>query len=80
MKIIWGKGSILICFLACLFYSPCTLGAKEWKDTLVVARDGTGDVRSLTEVMEEIRAFMDYKVTVLIKKGIYKEKVVVPSI
>ena len=43
------------------------LAAGQWKDTLVVARDGTGDYRTLAEAMEGIRAFMDYKVTVLIK-------------
>lgn len=53
--------------------------ANQWKDTLVVARDGSGDYRSLNEAMEGIRAFMDYKVTVLVKNGIYKEKVVIPS-
>lgn len=54
-------------------------GAKDYKRELTVARDGTGDCRTLTEAMEEIRAFMDYKVTVYIKKGVYKEKVIVPS-
>lgn len=42
-------------------------------------RDGSGDYRTLTEAMEGIRAFMDYKVTVLVKNGTYKEKVVIPS-
>ena len=53
--------------------------AGQWKDTIIVAHDGTGDYRTLTEAMEGIRAFMDYKVTVLIKNGVYKEKVIVPS-
>ena len=53
--------------------------AGQWKDTIVVARDGTGDYRTLTEAMEGIRAFMDYKVTVLVRNGVYKEKVVIPS-
>lgn len=57
-----------------------TLSAQtKWKHEIVVARDGTGDYRTLTEAMEGIRAFMDYKVTVFIKNGTYKEKVVVPS-
>ena len=51
----------------------------QWKDTIVVSRDGSGDYRTLTEAMEGIRAFMDYKVTVLVKNGTYKEKVVIPS-
>ena len=49
---------------------------SQYKDTLVVARDGSGDYRTLTEAMEGIRAFMDYKVTVLIKNGTYKEKAI----
>ena len=53
--------------------------AFSYKDTLVVSRDGTGDYRTLTEAMEGIRCCMDYTVTVLIKKGVYKEKVIVPS-
>lgn len=52
---------------------------SQYKDTLVVARDGSGDYRTLTEAMEGIRAFMDYKVTVLIKNGTYKEKAIIPS-
>ena len=32
-------------------------GVSQWKDTIVVARDGTGDYRTLTEAMEGIRAF-----------------------
>lgn len=51
----------------------------QWKRNIVVARDGSGDYRTLTEAMEGIRAFMDYKVTVFIKNGTYKEKVIVPS-
>ncbi len=51
----------------------------QWKRDIVVARDGTGDYRTLTEAMEAIRAFMDYKVTVHVKNGIYKEKLIVPS-
>ncbi len=63
-----------------LFSGVLPLAAKDqWKDTIVVARDGTGDYRTLTEAMEGIRAFMDYKVTVCIKNGFYKEKLIVPS-
>ncbi len=51
----------------------------KWKDTLVVDGSGNGDYPTLTEAMEGIRAFMDYRVTVLVRKGVYREKVVVPS-
>lgn len=57
-----------------------SVGAQQIrKDTLVVARDGTGDFRMIGEAVEAIRAFMDDTVTVYIKKGLYKEKLVIPS-
>ena len=53
--------------------------AQERRDTLVVSRDGTGDFRTLQEAIESARAFMDYTVTIYVKNGVYKEKVIVPS-
>lgn len=52
---------------------------QQRKDTLVVARDGTGEYRNIQEAVEAVRAFMDYTVTIYIKNGIYKEKLVIPS-
>ncbi len=48
-------------------------------DTIVVARDGTGHYRNVAEAIEKCRALMDYKRVIFIKKGIYKEKLVIPS-
>lgn len=53
--------------------------AQERRDTLVVSRDGTGNFRTLQEAVESARAFMDYTVTIYVKNGVYKEKVIVPS-
>lgn len=53
--------------------------AQERRDTLVVSRDGTGDFRTLQEAVESARAFMDFTVTIYVKNGVYKEKVIVPS-
>lgn len=53
--------------------------AQERRDTLAVSRDGTGDFRTLQEAVESARAFMDYTVTIYVKNGVYKEKVIVPS-
>ena len=69
-----------LCGIVLLLVGIIPLSAQtQWKDTIVVSRDGSGDYRTLTEAMEGIRAFMDYKVTVLVKNGTYKEKVVIPS-
>ena len=53
--------------------------AQERQDTIVVSRDGTGNFRTLQEAIESARAFMDYTVTIYVKTGVYKEKVIVPS-
>ena len=48
-------------------------------DTIVVARDGTGQFRTVGDAVEVCRAFMDYHKVIYVKKGTYKEKVIVPS-
>ncbi len=48
-------------------------------DTLVVARDGTGQFRTVSEAIEVCRAFMDYHKVIYVKRGTYKEKVIIPS-
>lgn len=48
-------------------------------DTIVVARDGTGSFRNIDDALEVCRAFMDYHKVIYVKKGVYKEKLVVPS-
>lgn len=53
--------------------------AQERQDTIVVSRDGTGNFRTLRGAIESARAFMDYTVTIYVKNGVYKEKVIVPS-
>lgn len=53
--------------------------AQERQDTIVVSRDGTGNFCTLQEAIESARAFMDYTVTIYVKNGVYKEKVIVPS-
>lgn len=64
---------------------PFVMASLEWErlqqrqDTLVVARDGTGNYRNIQEAVETVRAFMDYTVTIYVKNGVYKEKLVIPS-
>jgi pectin methylesterase-like acyl-CoA thioesterase len=44
-----------------------------------VARDGTGQFRTITDAIEVCRAFMDYHKVIYIKKGTYKEKLIIPQ-
>ncbi|MFA4047085.1 pectin esterase [Prevotella sp. PCHR] len=48
-------------------------------DTLVVSRDGTGEFRTIDDAVEVCRAFMDYHKVIYVKKGVYKEKLIIPS-
>ena len=48
-------------------------------DTLFVARDGTAASRNIDDAIEVCRAFMDYHKVIFVKKGIYKEKLIIPS-
>jgi len=57
----------------------CAANPYDNPDTIFVARDGTGQFRNITEAIEVCRAFMDYHKVIYIKKGTYKEKVIVPQ-
>ena len=48
-------------------------------DTLFVARDGSCEFRTITDAIEVCRAFMDYHKVIFVKRGVYKEKIVVPQ-
>lgn len=58
---------------------PFIMASLERERLRVVAADGTGDYPTVQEAVESVRAFMDYTVTVYIRNGVYKEKLVVPS-
>jgi pectin methylesterase-like acyl-CoA thioesterase len=54
-------------------------GKYDNPDTIVVARDGTGEFRTVDEAIEVCRAFMDYHKVIYVKRGTYKEKLVIPQ-
>ena len=48
-------------------------------DTIFVARDGTGQFRTIDEALEVCRAFMEYHKVIFVKRGTYKEKLIIPQ-
>ncbi|MCR4583942.1 MAG: pectin esterase [Prevotella sp.] len=65
---------------ACLFVPVTALGKSyDNPDTLFVARDGTAEFRTINEAVQVCRAFMDYHKVIYIKKGTYKEKLIIPQ-
>jgi pectin methylesterase-like acyl-CoA thioesterase len=77
------KNSSALCllFLLCGLSFSKAYGASNFDnpDTIVVARDGTGEFRNIGEAIEVCRAFMDYHKVIYVKKGTYKEKLIIPS-
>ena len=67
----------IICSL--LFSGAHAASRYDNPDTIVVARDGTGEFRTVTEAIEVCRAFMEYHKVIYIKKGTYKEKLIIPQ-
>lgn len=62
----------------------CATGAEaankyDNPDTLFVARDGTAEFRTIGEAVEVCRAFMEYHKVIYVKRGTYKEKLVIPQ-
>ena len=74
MKHILTSIFMLMAFAALQAASP-----YDNADTLIVARDGTGQFRTVDEAIEVCRAFMDYHKVIFVKKGVYKEKLIIPS-
>ena len=71
----------LLLILFTIHYSLFTAAAGKYDnpDTIVVARDGTGEFCTIDEAIGVCRAFMDYHKVIYIKKGTYKEKLIIPQ-
>lgn len=65
---------ILFCLIASL------AGAQDIRPTKVtVAQDGSGDYRTIQDAINSCRDLGQELVTIYIKRGVYKEKLVIPS-
>ena len=62
-----------------LFLSLAEAQSFDNPDTIVVARDGTGQFRNIDDAIEVCRAFMDYHKVIFVRRGIYKEKLIIPQ-
>lgn len=68
------KKQISILFLIFLIVS-----AKSWAYDFVVAKDGSGDFKTVQDAINAVPDFRKNRTTVFIKKGSYKEKLILPA-
>lgn len=69
-----------IFFLSFILLTSLTISSKETpKYDIVVAQDGSGDFSTIQEAVFSLRGMMAQRKTIFIKKGIYKEKIVIPT-
>ncbi len=71
---------LILSLVTLLTVLPLTAANKyDNPDTLFVSRDGTCEFRNIDDAIEVCRAFMDYQKVIFVKKGVYKEKLIIPS-
>src|SRR6478672_3655166 len=63
-----------LCFL--LFMLSSTLALAEGKYDFVVAKDGSGNFKTVQEAINAVPDFRKKETRILLKKGVYKEKLV----
>lgn len=73
------KQTTLLFLLILCFLSLRAANKYDNPDTLFVARDGTAEFRNIDDAIEVCRAFMEYHKVIYVKKGVYKEKLIIPS-
>ncbi|HOO98301.1 MAG TPA: pectinesterase family protein [Bacteroidales bacterium] len=47
---------------------------------ITVAQDGSGDYRTIQEAVDASKSFPDQRVTIHVRNGVYREKIVVPAV
>ncbi|MBC7913087.1 MAG: pectin esterase [Pyrinomonadaceae bacterium] len=62
-----------------LFITPFFGKAQVYPSRLTVASDGSGDYKTIQEAVNSVRDLGSKQVKIFIRKGIYNEKLVIPS-
>ena len=77
-RFICSKILVIGIFLSAIYF-PTVAQPKVYPSKFTVALDGSGDFYTIQEAVNAVRDHSEQKVTIFIKKGVYAEKVLVPS-
>ena len=69
----------LLALITLLPFVTMAVAQQVWPTHLTVAQDGSGNYKTIQEAVNAMHDFSQERVTIFIKKGVYHEKLVVPS-
>ena len=68
---------LLVCSAVCSYAQQ--VATSQYPKNITVAQDGSGDYKTIQEAVNAVRDLSQERVTIHIKPGIYREKLVIPS-
>jgi pectinesterase len=74
-----SKNKKILVLLIMVFITSSNLAFTQEIYEMTVAIDGTGDYTSIQKAIDACKSFPDKRITIHVKNGVYKEKVVVPA-
>lgn len=69
----------IIVFLLAFLTLSSWAQTQTFPKSFTVAKDGTGDFKTIQEAVNGVRDWSEVQVPIYIKKGIYKEKLIIPA-
>jgi pectinesterase len=70
---------IAFSFVCVLFYGAVLAQVQVVEQKFTVAQDGSGDYKTIQEAVNAVRDHSEIKAVISIRKGTYKEKLVIPA-
>jgi pectinesterase len=73
-----GLFALFACFVQTVFAQQ-QIAPPSYPSKIIVAKDGSGNYKTIQEAVNSVRDLGAKRVNILIKNGVYREKLVIPS-
>ncbi len=70
---------LILTFLFTSIILFATAQTQNFPKSFTVAKDGSGDFKTIQEAVNSIRDWSEVQVPIYVKKGVYKEKLIIPA-
>jgi pectinesterase len=67
------------CIFTFFLFITLSANAQTYPKSFTVAKDGSGDFKTIQEAVNAVRDLSEVQVPIYIKNGVYKEKLVIPA-